>query len=361
MPVESNMNPTLPEILAARRTIRRRALTAATDAPSASRVAEAYLNRRASGGYDHVVRAMILEGAAGVRPGTWSNGDTMRNLREAKGILLGEHPKMDPSWFSYKDSGAWDVLKRRVGAVFQSNGISDSDAEDILHRALLGLTKQNDQGALPLERAGQNLRDKIFAGTDKPKSVAGGLAGQFFVRKAIAEIKLMKRRETNHGQRVDVYENADQAGNMQTFGNDFAKVFMDIMTTPGSKVGRMFRTVIYGVINGSAQEEVGRIYFKHFFEHGDTMEYKAVAAAHSDPNFYPEKVWVQLNALRKKFVKALKDQPDLLAALNQEVQAQGAEIPDGVRFDKLFGVKESAVKQKPWVTIDAEVRAILNG
>lgn len=353
----TQMNATLPEIVAARKATSRRARTASTDAPSASRVASAWLAKEASTGYDHLVRAMILEGAAGVRPLTWANNNARGNLAKAEKRLMAEHPAMDTDWFSTRDMGCWKILENRVGKVFRSYGLDDDEKQDILHRALYGLKADLSQGEIPLWRAGKTLMDGIKDGGESPKAVCAGLAGKWFVRKAISEANTTKRREQQRGQDIDVHEMGDRTED-QSGKRPFGRVFLDILTDRSDPAGRLLQAFIRSTYAGTVQAETGDMYFDMLFKTGDVPHRNEVAKAvgksvqlvnvHLSRHILPRigVMWRRNSALQKK--------------VQERVVQLGGELPDGDEVEKIFsGI--SGIRFDKFANLADEVYAILNG
>ncbi len=355
----TQMNATLPEINAARKVTRRHAKTASADAPSAARVADAYLERVANTGYDHLVRALVLEGAAGIRPLTWANKGARRNLAKAEAKLKAEHPDMHDDWFVSKDTGCWRILENRVGKVFRSYGLDDDEKQDILHRALYGLKANLDQGKIPLWEAGKRLKDGIFDGTETPMTVCAGLAGKWFVRKAISEANTTTRRERQRGQDIDVHEMGDRTED-QSGLRPFGRVFIDIVTDPGNAVGRKVREFIKGTYAGTNEERVGNAYFSIFFDTGHVPRgiRKQIAEA---LDMSQQLVNVHLN---RKVLPRLgvmwKRNTRLQGEVMDAVRQLGGEAPDGDTIEQIFsGIK--GVNLDKFATLADEVYSILNG
>lgn len=304
---------------------------------AATRVASEWLRKQANAGYDQLVRALILEGAAKVRPLTWANNAAARNLGKAKAMLLAENPNMDPQWFVREDTGAWKVLENRVNQIFRSNRLSQDQSMDILHSALYGLTKEGEQGAIPLWRAGQNLSDRILAGEETPKKVTAGLAGKWFVQKALAEIRTIHRRNQDHGKVLDIGENADQIS--EPYSDDFASVFMDIVTDPSNKVGREFRDYVMSVFEGTAQEAVGQMYYGTLFDHGEAAKKRDIATATGKSE---QLVNNHIRLISQMVVQALSRNVHLLKKVETEVRTRGSDFPDTETFLDLLQAREAS-------------------
>jgi len=371
MPVESQMNANLPEILAARNVARQRARTA-SEGPSAAKVAEAWLEKQANTGYDHLVRCFLLEGAAGVRPRTWANQSARANLKKAEARLKSEHPNMDDAWFTTRDTGAWKVLENRVGKVFRQFGLDDDERQDVLHRALYGLTVDLSQGKIPLwEAAHSHLKDGMFEGRETPITVCAGLAGKWFHRKALSEAGTLKRRERQRGQELDVYEHGDRVEDPSQGGKPFGQVFIDIITDPGHPVGRKMRKFIWSTYQDVAPREkaIGDLFFGYFFRKGKFPSRTEVGhllgmdipkpGQKSDPTTLSRtNVW---NALNKKILPRLgvewRRRPKLQREVEEAVRALGGGDPEGSELESIFS-PEDLMK---FARIDKEVCAILHG
>tara|TARA_Y100000310_G_scaffold345749_1_gene469239 strand:+ start:6878 stop:7960 length:1083 start_codon:yes stop_codon:yes gene_type:complete len=355
----TQMNATLPEIVAARKTTSRRARTASTDSPSAARVADAWLAKTASTGYDHLVRALILEGAAKLRPLTWANNNARGNLAKAAKKLGDEHPEMNPDWFSTRDMGCWRILENRVGKVFRSYGLDDDEKQDILHRALYGLKADLSQGEIPLWRAGKTLMDGIFDGSESPTSVCAGLAGKWFVRKALSEANTSKRRGGPGRKNIDVHEMGDRTED-QSGLRPFGRVFLDLLTDSSNAVGRKIRNFIKSTYAGSNEEPVADLYFGKLFKDGDVP--RGIRKQIADRlGMSPQLVNIHLN---RKILPRLGVMWERNSRLQSEVEDAvrqlGGEAPDGDSVAKLFsGIK--GVNLDKFAALADEVHAILNG
>lgn len=367
------LDVTLPEILAARKVVRKHAKTSTEGGSSVSRVAAAYLEKQANVGYDQLARCLLLEGAAGVKAMTWGKMGA-RGLAKAEAMLKAEHPSMDPDWFTTRDTGAWRILENRVGRVFRSYKLDDDERQDILHRALFGLTVDNNVGLIPLwEASHRHLKDGMFAGTETPKTACAGLAGQWFVRKALGEANTLKRREKQRGHEIDVYEHGDRTED-PTGTRPFGRVFLDILTDDSHPVGRQVREFIRSTFKGTPEEPVGEAYFGHLFEHGELPSRTEIAdqvgwtkPTKEDQKTDPVQLGrVKVNlALNQKILPRLglmwARNQDLQADVEQAVRALGGEAPEGDTVEKLF----SGIKAIKWDKLARqtyrEVVATLNG
>lgn len=271
------MRNTVAEITAARDLLIRKARRTASTRPSASRVAAAALEKRARSNYDHLIRAFMLEGAAGIRPMTWANNNARANLGKAADHFK-DHKGMHPDWFAAKDTGTWKIIENRVGSVFRQFRLDESEKFDILNSALYGLGTDGGQNKIPPYETGKYAAQDIMSGDETPQAIAIGYGGKLFVRKALSAAKKYKRQQALRGQSVDVWEHGDileDNGPQRGFGD----VLVDILTNPGNKVGDLVRKFIRSTYANTSQEPVASYYFETLFEKGKLPPRKEIAAA----------------------------------------------------------------------------------
>lgn len=314
---------TIAEIAAARDRVASKAGKTASAKPSASRVAAAYLSKQANAGYDQFLRAMMLEGAAGIRFGMWANNNAASNLRKAQKHFAEHLDTMDPSWFSPQDSGAWKVLENRVGAVFRRFKLDDEQRWDVLNSTLFGLNPKLERKKVPAYETGVYAREAILSGGESPKSLAVGYGGQLFVRKAINDAEKLVRQDRLRGKGVDVWEHGDRTED--TSGMDFGQAFLNVITDTGSRAGKLWRNMIQSAFMGTTQEEVGKLYWTGWFQSGNAPGPREIAKATGKSE---QLVGLQLKSIRKRITDALRSNPGLFRALEDEIRAMGAEMED---------------------------------
>jgi hypothetical protein len=106
--------------------------------------------------FDKVLRTSILEGAAGVHPGTWTR-DSMRGFDKAL-----DHFNLRNSPWAARDSGLYSALIRASRATLGRSGLYDS-ADDLVQSIIAGETLPSPGGEPAA--VGQHLRDEIQIGS----------------------------------------------------------------------------------------------------------------------------------------------------------------------------------------------------
>ena len=101
-----------------------------------TKVATRWLKKASDEDFDVLARLQVLEGAAGLRAGAWSNRGRA-GLRQAMGHFEGS--PLDPNWFA-RQSGMYRLLKATAQRILSTSRVTNVDADDLLQNALAGLT-----------------------------------------------------------------------------------------------------------------------------------------------------------------------------------------------------------------------------
>ena len=91
---------------------------------------------------DLLARVSVLEGIAGVKPGTW-----MRNIVPEKKIVEVFGPGVRETWLSARDSGLLVAVRRSIEPLLKNTSVS---ADDILQPAIVGLGASGEVSRMPL-------------------------------------------------------------------------------------------------------------------------------------------------------------------------------------------------------------------
>lgn len=248
------------------------------------RVARAFLRRQANGAYDLLARLLLLEGAAGVPHGTFTGGKggLHRGLRKAKAFFADYADTMDPLWFSEKDTGAWLALSNRIDGTLSRFGIHDPDKKlEISHNLMMGLGAKGGERSRPLYKIGEKGVVSIQEGREGPLSLLRGVAGAYFTRQVMNELKREKRRRDLVEQNKDmIYDPRSHDVLVRT---DPFKMLTDLLTDPTNPLGKRMRGVFrYSYKSLAPQDKngkkVGEIMFESFFKDGNFPPFKEGAA-----------------------------------------------------------------------------------
>jgi len=93
---------------------------------------------------DQVARLYILNGAVGAPMGTFQ-------IPGEAAWMQTEHPNIDPAWFSAEDSGVYALAYRTVRGL-----LGEEDTEDLLQRAMVGLTPDEEDRTSPFYGIGRS-------------------------------------------------------------------------------------------------------------------------------------------------------------------------------------------------------------
>lgn len=149
---------------------------------------------------DQMCRLQVLEGAAMLPPGRWSN-KPMQGLRAAEDHF--GNTKLDPDWLQVRPTGMYRLLYKTLQGMLARSHISTMTADDLLQNALMGIGVDGERETKRvLPESGKYLKGKIEEGEETPLSVAGGLAGQLLKRKALNEINKVRRQQEITGPTV---------------------------------------------------------------------------------------------------------------------------------------------------------------
>lgn len=224
------------------------------------RVAVQFLKKAQRAQFDMICRLQVLEGAAGVRPGTWSNRGKM-GLRAAADSFKNE--SVQPAWFATTDTGMYMLLWRQVDQVLRK--VPGVDADDIMANALSGLALDLGESKRPLYEAGRKLADAIKSGDESPTKVAAGLAGFFLKRKALNEVKRQQRQQKIMGPTLQ----DNEAGTIPDESEqDSFEALLLAMRDKSDPLGRRLRQIMRDQIEARRSEDAkaGLHYWLDTFE-----------------------------------------------------------------------------------------------
>lgn len=286
------------------------------------RVALRWLQAKQNVQYDMMLRLQVLEGAAGVPPRTWwEKGPRGLAMAKAHFEEKGE-TGINPSWFVPQDSRAFEVLEAQLKGV--AKGVVQP--LDVIHSALFGIpldpsvTKQNK---IKLYEVGVKLKQGILSGEETPKKAIAGMGGKYIRQLVIAEIKAMSRHRALE-QQDDEGEDINPLDNMSGPPIDAESVWGYLAKwwlTEGDPVGNALRTLMRKSWSGMKQEPGLNLWLDKSVEKG-TLPTPAETAALLDIQL-PEWTSNYLKPGMAKFVGLLKNQPNLLGAIEKRLIAAG--------------------------------------
>lgn len=283
--------------------------------------------------YDVMFRLQVLEGAAGVRPGSWWQKGR-RGLKAAEDVFTGT--SIDPSWLQSGNSGLASYLLRTAHNAVREFKLTHIGGEDILHNALMGLKLDGSPGAkLPAYSAGEALSDAIKAGKETPKTAAKMIA-QFLARKVQNETKKLRRMERipegPEGEEVEL-PGKTSPEDPAAFFRWFAHLVFGDMSHP---LGKKIRDFMRKTWEGTAQEEPMDIWLD-MIESGRRPSTKEVAeqagmAAGTFSSRHLKPAW-------RRFAKEIWSSP-LISAIKDQAAKEGILwIPDKPDLDALVDQK----------------------
>jgi len=220
------------------------------------RIAYKWAKRASDATLDLMFRLSMLEGAAGVTPGSWSDNPS-RGLDQAT-----DHysvSDVDPDWLSTRDQGVYRYLLRMTQAILRSSGlegVSDLSADEILINAYMGLARSGGTKKRVLYEAGKALAAGINSGVESPMKAAGGKAKVYIRNKALDEIKTYRRKRDRY--RIDIGEEGsvedrgirDERIWDKSRGEYFTQVLFDPSDRLGQQIRRWVRDFL-GKVRGS--------------------------------------------------------------------------------------------------------------
>ena len=101
---------------------------------------------------DILCRLQVLEGAAGLPFGTWSKQGE-RALKRAQAFFTDAKKRIRADWFSTEDTEVYTTALRYVKSKFGEQTQGDIAAEDIMQRAMTGLSTSAEDQLIPLFHA----------------------------------------------------------------------------------------------------------------------------------------------------------------------------------------------------------------
>jgi hypothetical protein len=155
---------------------------------------------------DELARCQVLEGAMGIKMGTWSR-NPRRGLIKAKAELGN---KVDPSWFEpsrlYVD--CLNIVSKILGSV------TSKDATGFFYEKMMGVLKnpqgqetQKDTNAVYWS-SGRHKADGILSGKETPQKITA-TAAFYFRNKAISELKTYRTEQKNQSPDYDPFGQDD--------------------------------------------------------------------------------------------------------------------------------------------------------
>jgi len=228
-------------------------LRAASIKDARFRVAARWILASMADDYDKMLRAQVLEGAAGVKVGTWFDKG-QRGLDQARAWFADNGFSVQPEWFDKKYSGMYGILEMAIKATARTYSVP-IEPFDILNSALMGLSFDGSESGLkrPPYEAGKNLGDKIKKGAETPKSVAGGKLKAYLGRKVVNEAKTIQKyhQQVPVGVEGEELEIADTEAEKREAGS----YLMDLVLWSKDPLGKKIRDVMRRSWQGKGKTE----------------------------------------------------------------------------------------------------------
>lgn len=211
------------------------------------RIAYLWVKRASDALLDLMFRLSMLEGAAEVSPGRWSDNPN-RGIKQASDHFSGT--RLDPSWLTKDDTGLYGRLLSLAESLMRSSGVegvAELAPDEVLINAYMGLRRGGGgRKTRLLYEAGKSLGDKIPSGQETPRS-AYNKASRFIKNKVLDEIKIYQRDKARH--RLD-YGDEGETGDRgiadkglweKSKGEFFSRTLLDPSDRLGERIRRWIR------------------------------------------------------------------------------------------------------------------------
>ena len=273
--------------------------------------------------YDVLFRLQVLEGAAGVRVGTWWTKGR-RGLKGAADALSGTD--INPEWFNTGNTGMANYLLRVANNVVRQFRLTHLGGEDLLQNALMGLKIDGSPGAKQLAyTAGTQKADNITSGKETPKTLVHVVAA-YLKHKASNETKALRRMDMDKGDSPTTEVQQDP----KDFFGWFAHIVFGNM---GHPLGKKIRKFMRDSWKGTGQEESMDIWLDAI-ERGERLDTKEVAArAGIAPGTFSSR---HLTPAWRRFAKEVWSNSSLIREIKQQAAGEGILwVPDKPNLDAL--------------------------
>ena len=247
----------------------RASLRTASSGKLAIRVAIQKLLADGEAEYDKLFRLQVLEGAAGVKMGTWWLRPH-QGFKQAEDYFSGS--ALSPEWLSQSNTGMYNLLMKQTQAILSSKGegVLRNSTSEVVGNALMGLKLDGSKRNKPMVwRAGENLASDIAAGKETPKKVGYGLLGTWMKNQALNEIKHYQRRQEQEGRTV----RDDETGQIpdQTSGMSVASLAISLFLDRGDRLGKEIRNLMRKSWKGTTQEKGMNMWLGKVMEKGEFL------------------------------------------------------------------------------------------
>ena len=214
-----------------------RSLKQSSETPLAIRLATRWIRAGMADDYDRLIRAGVLEGAAGVPEGSWMRQGA-RGLVKAQATFE-TASSMDPAWFSPSNSGVYRALLSGVKKNLSTMGIR-SEVEDVLHAAIMGIGVHNQKVQAIPYAVGKYLSAGIKSGAETPDKVSA-LMSNFIKKKMLTELKAVGREQIVEPDETGLENEPVPSGT----GEDFGDALMHLMfESPSDPLSRKIRSLM---------------------------------------------------------------------------------------------------------------------
>lgn len=210
------------------------------DPSPVARIAYKWAKRASSDKLDLMVRLSMLEGAAGVTPGSWSDNPS-QGLNKAVDHFAGS--SLDPTWLSKQSQGVYNHLLRSAQSILRSSrveGVTDLSAEEVLTSALMGMGRSEGTKKRVFYEAGKGMAHGILTGAESPMQATRGKANTYLRNSVLTEIKTYRRREDVYRLDTDDEMSVGDRGirDEHLWEKSKGQFFSDVMFDPNDHLGQ---------------------------------------------------------------------------------------------------------------------------
>jgi hypothetical protein len=196
---------------------------------------------------DLLARISVLEGIAGVKPGTW-----MRNVVPEKEIVEVFGPGVRETWLSPRDSGLVVAVRRSLEPLLRN---TTTTADDILQPAIVGLGASGKVSRMPLfygvGKAPGFTVAKVMSGQLEPRDMLP-VAKSYARRRAIDVLRAQARRPGI--ERID----GDEVKPVSR--TDVLDTIVGVLVDPGHSMHGVMTRTLGAVVERDARPSDRRIF-----------------------------------------------------------------------------------------------------
>lgn len=196
---------------------------------------------------DVLARVSVLEGIAGMKPGTW-----MKDTIPTREIVEVFGPGVKATWLSPRDSGLVTAVRRSLEPLLRNTSVT---ADDILQPAIVGLGSKGDLSRLPLfhgvGRAPGFTVAKVRSGQLQPRDVLP-VAKSYARRRAIDVLRSEARKPGIMRVEPDELKPGDRS--------DLTDMITAVLVDPGHRLHGAVTRSLAGIIETKARPSNKKIW-----------------------------------------------------------------------------------------------------